>query len=106
MEKGVNRVKDNGIRALVCGGLSIMLGVGMGMTERKGTIPSGGSVSCGSPWSPNDYGLAKIFSSVTDACVEALGWSAWIAGGFAVLGVAVLVAGGYAALIAVGVHGD
>lgn len=97
-------MKDNGFQALICGGLSVLLGVGFGVTERKGTIPSGGTVSCGSPWSPNDYGMSKIFSSVTDACVEALGSVWWVATGFVVLGVAVLVAGAYAALVAVGVR--
>lgn len=100
-------MKEKVIQALmVGGGVAVILGIGMGMDGRKSTVPDGGTASCGSPWSPNDYGLAKAYPSVPGACAEALAPWWWASAIAVVVGVVVFLVGAYGALIAVPARND
>lgn len=85
-----NKIAQN---ILGWGGLLLAIaGVAIGWSTRKATL-SGGTLQCGSPWSPVDNdGIAIIYPAVAKACDKALGSWGTVAAGMLVVGIVMMIA--------------
>lgn len=75
------------------GALLAVIGLAIGMSPRSATLPSsGGTMQCGTAWSPNTYGVANLYPAVGRACDNAIGNSGIVGVIVVLIGVVMLVA--------------